>query len=77
MSVDYVLKTESKVTRVKNILAELDNAIFPSKEDDGVEHIDMSYKDFIHKIAEIASIAVDDTSVHASVTLSGGRINQG
>lgn len=38
----------------KEVLHELENAIFSSKEDDGVEHIDMSYKKFISKIRYLA-----------------------
>ena len=39
----------------EKLLEELLNAIFPSKEDSGVEHIDMSYKQFIKKLKELAS----------------------
>jgi|GEM_PF-3890731 len=39
----------------KKLLAEIENAIFPSKEDSGVEHIDMSYKQFIKKIRQLAN----------------------
>lgn len=39
----------------KELLAELLNAIFPSKEDDGIEHVDMSYKEFVAKLKKLAS----------------------
>lgn len=38
----------------KKLLEEILNAVFPSKEDDGVEHIDMSYKMFIRKLRKLA-----------------------
>lgn len=38
----------------KKLLAELLNVIFPSKESDGVEHIDMSYREFIKKLKQLA-----------------------
>lgn len=38
----------------EDILAELENVIFPSKEDDGIEAVDMSYKDFMRKLHKLA-----------------------
>lgn len=53
---DYVLKTTS---RSKEILAQIENAVFPSKEsgEKYVEHVDMSYKKFMALIKELASLA--------------------
>lgn len=39
----------------KDLYEELSNAIFPSKENDGIEHIDMSYKDFMRLLKALAS----------------------
>jgi hypothetical protein len=38
------------------ILAEIENAIFPVDDDEstGIEHIDMSYKEFISKLRKLA-----------------------
>lgn len=44
------------MSKKEDILKELDNAIFPSKEDDGIEHVDMSYKDFMRKLQELARL---------------------
>lgn len=48
------MKSKPGVKKVE-LLKELKNAIFPSNEGDGVEHIDMSYKQFIRKIEDLAS----------------------
>jgi hypothetical protein len=44
----------SKIDKRK-VLEELEDVIFPSDEDNGVEHIDMSYKVFIKKIRQLAA----------------------
>jgi len=39
----------------EEIIAEIKNAIFPSKEEeDTIEHVDMSYSEFMAKIKELA-----------------------
>lgn len=38
------------------LLAELENAIFPSKESNGITHVDMSYRDFMKKLRKLASL---------------------
>jgi hypothetical protein len=52
------------------ILAELTNAIFPSKESDGIETVDMSYKEFMSKLALLAS---DSSASSASVGKPTGQ----
>lgn len=37
------------------LLAEIKDAIFPSKEDDGIEHVDFSYEEFMQKLDELAA----------------------
>ncbi len=37
------------------ILAQIENAIFPSKEDDGIEHVDFSYAEFMALIRRLAA----------------------
>lgn len=39
----------------KELLEELINGIFPSKGDNGIEHVDFTYKTFIKKLRELAS----------------------
>lgn len=39
----------------EKLLAEIDNAIFLSKEDDDtIEHVDMGYKEFMEKLKKLA-----------------------
>jgi hypothetical protein len=35
---------------------EILNALFPSKEDDGIEHVDMPYAEFVQKINLLADL---------------------
>lgn len=37
---------------IKQKVREYENIIFPSKEGDGIEHVDASYKDFMEKLQE-------------------------
>lgn len=58
----------------QTILQELKDVIFPSKEDDGIEHIDMTYVNFISKIellaTEIQTLVVPNKPVGAATILS-------
>lgn len=38
----------------QELLKELLNALWPSKEDDGIEHVDMGYKEFVKKLKLLA-----------------------
>ena len=50
--------TKKGTTRtVKEITDELLNAVFPDDKDDYVEHIDLSYKEFVALINELSYIA--------------------
>lgn len=49
----------------QEILAELKNAIFPSKEDDGVAHVDMSYAEFMAKLEALAAFGIAAQAVSA------------
>lgn len=40
----------------RKLLSELKNAIFPSDEDDGIEHVDMGYTEFLEKLDELANL---------------------
>ena len=46
-----------KQKTLKELKAELDNAIFPSNEDDGIEHVDLNYKEFFNLINKMLSVA--------------------
>lgn len=37
---------------IEQKLKEYANILFPSKEDDGIEHVDASYEDFMAKLKE-------------------------
>lgn len=38
----------------KELLKEILNAVFPSDESDGIEHVDMSYKEFVKKLVQLS-----------------------
>jgi len=38
----------------KKLLTEIENAIFPSKEEDSIGHVDFSYSEFISKLRKLA-----------------------
>lgn len=41
------------------IVARIKNAVFPSKEGDGIEHVDMSYGEFMSLIDTLASFGLN------------------
>jgi hypothetical protein len=49
-----------KAGRVINIVWEIKDALFLSKEDeDTIEHVDMGYKEFVSLVEELAKLAID------------------
>ena len=44
---DDLIATPAPMPPIKKILEEIDNLVFQSKESDGIEHVDMSYEDFM------------------------------